>query len=78
MFYHPAIWLLDKMAKQERENACDDYVVDTTGDPKTYVKALGTMQLNFSKTQNKMAMNLLIDNNVVFDDIKKVVKKVLI
>ncbi|MEL6560777.1 MAG: M56 family metallopeptidase [Bacteroidota bacterium] len=71
MFYHPAIWLLDKMAKQERENACDDYVVDTTGDPKTYVKALGTLQLNFSKTQNKMAMNLLNDKNDVLNRLKR-------
>lgn len=71
MFYHPAIWLLDKMTKQERENACDDYVVDTTGDPKTYVKALGTMQLNFSKTQNKMAMNLLNDKNAVLNRLKR-------
>ena len=73
LFYHPAIWLLDKMAKQERENACDDYVVGITGDPKTYVKALGTMQLNFSKTQNKMAMNLLNDKNAVLNRLKRLV-----
>lgn len=73
LFYHPAIWLLDKIANQERENACDDFVVKTTGDPTTYVKALGQIQLNYSKTQNKMAMNLLNDKNSVLNRLKRLV-----
>ncbi|MGB3468327.1 MAG: M56 family metallopeptidase [Cyclobacteriaceae bacterium] len=71
LFYHPAIWLLSRVIDQERENACDDYVLAVTGDARTYARALGTMQLNYSKTQNKMAMNLLNDKNSVLQRLRR-------
>lgn len=40
LFYHPAVWLLSKRIRTERENCCDDAAVEITGEPVEYVRAL--------------------------------------
>jgi protein involved in polysaccharide export with SLBB domain len=43
LFYHPAIWWMGKVIRQERENACDDLAAAVC-DRATYAQALATME----------------------------------
>lgn len=40
LFYHPAVRLLSRRIRAEREHCCDDIVVAVTGDSLTYARAL--------------------------------------
>ena len=39
-YYHPAVWWISSVIRDERENACDDMAVELTGNSLTYAKAL--------------------------------------
>ena len=39
-FFHPAVWWIDRQLCLEREMACDDAVLSTTGDPHAYAACL--------------------------------------
>lgn len=39
-FYHPAIWWINRVIRQEREFCCDDFVVAQSMDRRDYVRAL--------------------------------------
>lgn len=71
MFYHPAIWYLNTQIRTERENACDDFSVKKINHANSLIKALGMLQIKYSKTQNKMAMNLFNNKGSVLDRIKR-------
>jgi beta-lactamase regulating signal transducer with metallopeptidase domain len=43
LFYHPAIWWLNRRIRAERELACDEIAVRLTGDRIAYAKALTLM-----------------------------------
>jgi protein involved in polysaccharide export with SLBB domain/beta-lactamase regulating signal transducer with metallopeptidase domain len=43
LFYHPAVWWISRVIRQERENACDDLAARVC-DPATYAQALATME----------------------------------
>jgi beta-lactamase regulating signal transducer with metallopeptidase domain len=40
LFYHPAVWFVSDQIRSEREHCCDDGVLNTTGNPLAYAKAL--------------------------------------
>lgn len=40
MFYHPAVWLLSRRIRIEREFCCDDAAIEACGDRKGYAQAL--------------------------------------
>src|SRR4029434_11149304 len=40
LFYHPAVWWVSGRVRAERENACDDLAVETTGNAVAYARAL--------------------------------------
>ncbi|HEY0099840.1 MAG TPA: M56 family metallopeptidase [Pyrinomonadaceae bacterium] len=44
LFYHPAVWWLSGRVRVEREHACDDLAVRTTGDVLVYARALTTLE----------------------------------
>lgn len=44
LFYHPAIWWLNRRIRIERELCCDEIAVSLTGDRLEYVKALILME----------------------------------
>lgn len=39
-FYHPAVWWIGRMIRQERERCCDDLAVRVSGDRLDYARAL--------------------------------------
>ena len=44
LFYHPAIWWISGIIRNERENCCDDLVVAVTGGAYTYAQALTALE----------------------------------
>lgn len=51
LFYHPAVWWISRIIRQEREHCCDDQVVAMSGDAHTYVLALATVAQNRSTSR---------------------------
>jgi beta-lactamase regulating signal transducer with metallopeptidase domain len=44
LFYHPAVWWLNKRIREEREHCCDDVAVSMCGNPVEYARALTLME----------------------------------
>jgi len=44
LFYHPAIWWLNRRIRAERENCCDDVAISVCGSPVEYARALTLME----------------------------------
>ena len=44
LFYHPAVWWLNRRIRQERENACDDLAVAVCGDAIVLAEALSNLE----------------------------------
>jgi beta-lactamase regulating signal transducer with metallopeptidase domain len=44
LFYHPAVWWLNKRIRAEREHCCDDIAVSLCGNPVEYARALTLME----------------------------------
>ncbi|HKV49417.1 MAG TPA: GWxTD domain-containing protein [Candidatus Acidoferrales bacterium] len=46
LFYHPAIWWISKIMRNERENCCDDIVVSISQRANEYALALAALERN--------------------------------
>lgn len=44
LFYHPAVWWISSVIRAERENCCDDLVLEVEADPRAYATALLTLE----------------------------------
>ena len=45
-FYHPAVWWISRVIRAERENCCDDVVVEISGNAHEYAVALTALEQN--------------------------------
>ncbi|MFZ0455234.1 MAG: M56 family metallopeptidase [Ignavibacteriaceae bacterium] len=43
-FFHPAVWWISSRMRRERENCCDDFAVEITGDRVIFAKALVSLE----------------------------------
>jgi len=43
-FYHPAVWWVNRIIRNERENCCDDLAVETCGNTLIYARALAQLE----------------------------------
>jgi beta-lactamase regulating signal transducer with metallopeptidase domain len=57
LFYHPAVWWLNKRIRAERENCCDDIAVEICGNAVEYARALAMMEECRSAPMLAMAAN---------------------
>ncbi len=57
LFYHPAVWWLNKRIRAERENCCDDIAVSVCGNAVEYARALTLMEEWRSAPALAMAAN---------------------
>lgn len=57
LFYHPAVWWLNKCVREERENCCDDMAVSVCGNPLAYAHALTRMAATRTSPRLLMAAN---------------------
>ena len=44
LFYHPAVWWASRVVRAERENCCDDTVVEIMGDARSYAATLAALE----------------------------------
>jgi GWxTD domain-containing protein len=44
LFYHPAVWWVSRVVRAERENCCDDAVVEAVGDARAYAATLAVLE----------------------------------
>ena len=44
LFYHPAVWWVNRQIRAERENCCDDIAVSASGAAMEYARALMTLE----------------------------------
>jgi bla regulator protein BlaR1 len=57
LFFNPCVLLINKIIGEERENCCDDLVVDATHTPIIYAKALFKLEQN---RQNQLQLALAV------------------
>src|SRR4029077_4170756 len=57
LFYHPAVWWLNKRIRAEREHCCDDVAVTLCGNAVEYARALTLMEEWRSAPVFAMAVN---------------------
>ena len=72
LFFNPFMRLLLKQVKQERENSCDDYVLQFQYSPKDYAKAL----LAIEHSNNTALLALAAKGNQSFQLLKRVKRMV--
>jgi beta-lactamase regulating signal transducer with metallopeptidase domain len=56
-FFHPAIWWMSGVIRQERENCCDDLAVQLNGNGLVFAQALTNLEIFRSAPQLAMAAN---------------------
>lgn len=57
LFFNPCVLLINKIIGEERENSCDDMVVDATQNPVIYAKALFKLE---QSRQNELQLALAV------------------
>lgn len=57
LFYHPAIWHINYLIREERENCCDDQTLAYCGDAITYARALTQIQEINTLTKPTLAIS---------------------
>ncbi|WP_314509885.1 M56 family metallopeptidase [Xanthocytophaga agilis] len=55
LFFHPAIWWISGIIRQEREHCCDDMAVQLSGDSLTFAQALTNLEVMQTVPQLAMA-----------------------
>ena len=57
LFYHPAVWWVNRVIRNEREHCCDDVAVQTCGNAHDYARALAQLEESRSASVWAMAAN---------------------
>jgi beta-lactamase regulating signal transducer with metallopeptidase domain len=57
LFYHPAVWWVNRVIRAEREHCCDDIAVAVCGDAAQYARALAVMGGSQTRPMWAMAAN---------------------
>ena len=71
LFYHPGIWWLSRLIRQEREHRCDDWVINHLDNRLGYAKALTFIQEQFIHSQPTLAMSAINDEGTLTKRIKR-------
>jgi bla regulator protein blaR1 len=74
-FYHPAVWLISKQIRTERENSCDNIAVELIGDKNTYIKTLASIQIRETQ-QRQLAMTFSAQNGGILYRIQRLQKEI--
>ena len=57
LFYHPAVWWVNRVIRSEREHCCDDVAVAACGNAHGYARALAMLEESRSASQWVLAAN---------------------
>lgn len=70
-FYHPAVWHINKIIREEREKTCDDLTVRFCGNALEYARALTQIQEINTLTKPTLAMSATGTNRNFYNRIKR-------
>jgi beta-lactamase regulating signal transducer with metallopeptidase domain len=73
LFFNPFTQLLSKSIRQERENSCDDWVLQFKYEPATYAEAL--LRLAYMQAQPTLAMNAAHDKGDLLSRVKRMLNQ---
>lgn len=71
LFFNPFVWVLGRMITKEREHACDDAVLNLTGDTLTYARALLALESMRSGNMPALALGAFGKREYLFERIKR-------
>lgn len=74
-FYHPAIWMISRQIKSERENCCDNIAISVTGDKIAFAKALAAVQNHHHEVYPQLSMAFSTKGNHILQRIKRIQKQ---
>jgi len=63
LFFHPAVWWINRKLSLEREIACDDYVLQQTSGPRSYALVLTSVAKRISQSTPVLAPGVLNSNS---------------
>lgn len=72
LFFNPFAWLIGKMMDIERENSCDDKVIQLTNAPLTYAKALLQLELLTNTQKPVLALAATGQEQHLYQRIKRI------
>jgi len=75
LFYNPAIWWICTILKEERENACDDLVLQQGLSGMSYAKTLLKLQVLSKKNNNQLVINLFTKKSSLMNRIKRILNQ---
>lgn len=76
LFFNPFMQLLSRHVKRERENSCDDWVLQYEYNATNYAKALLKLAtFNTSATVSSFAMNAIDQNQTLLIRVKRMIEK---
>lgn len=69
-FYHPAIWWISSIVREERENVCDDIALEVSEQPAELARALVYVG-QFETNQTSLAMSAIGNKNKLIRRVKR-------
>lgn len=69
-FYHPAIWWISSIIREERENVCDDIALEVSEQPAELARALVYVS-QFGTSQPSLAMSAIGNKNILTRRVKR-------
>ncbi len=72
-FYHPAIYLISRHIRDERENSCDDIALQFVDDNKQYIEALASME-SLRLTVSYPAVAFVKKKSNLLERVKRILK----
>ncbi|MFZ1702736.1 MAG: M56 family metallopeptidase [Saprospiraceae bacterium] len=74
-YYHPAVYYVSRIIREQRENCCDEYAIQTLGgDQINYAKTLIKLQESSLGNTPGMALAFAHKNQIFVDRIKNILK----
>ena len=70
-FYHPAVWWISRIMRIERENCCDDIVIQVSNNSLNYAKALSVIEIT-RMAPVRSTVALISQKNTLLDRIKRI------
>ena len=70
-FYHPAVWMISRQIRNERENSCDNIAINITGDKNAYIKSLAKVQISQMEHEH-LAMAFAASKGGILQRIKRI------
>lgn len=76
-FYHPAVWMISRQIRNERENSCDNIAINITGDKNAYIKSLAKVQISQMEHEH-LAMAFAASKGGILQRIKRLQTQVAV